>query len=60
MFVILICLLLYSIAVVMYSNAKPVIVSNAAAFFSISVTPSLYNPIHRRSNITTNDNVEMN
>ncbi len=42
----------------MYSNAKPVIVSNAAAFTSLTVTESTYDPIHRYSNITMADNIE--
>ena len=42
----------------MYSNAKPVIVSNAAAFTSLKVTESTYDPIHRYGNITMIDNLE--
>lgn len=42
----------------MYSNAKPVIVTNAAAYTSLTVTEAMYDPIHRRSNITMVDNVE--
>jgi hypothetical protein len=43
----------------MYSNAKPVIVSNAAAYTSLTVTESLYDPIHRYSNISISDTTEV-
>jgi hypothetical protein len=47
------------LAVIMYSNAKPVIVSNAAAYTSLKVRQAMYDPIHRKSNITTVDAVEV-
>ncbi len=46
------------IAVVMYSNAKPVVVTNAAAYTSLVVTESLYDPNRLYSNITINDSQE--
>ncbi len=42
----------------MYTNAKPVIVTNAAAYTSLIVTESLYDPIRTYSNITISDTTE--
>jgi hypothetical protein len=44
----------------MYSNAKPVIVTNAAAYTSLKLRGNLFDPVHLYGNITTNDNVEKN
>jgi hypothetical protein len=43
----------------MYSNAKPVIISNAAAYTSLKVRQATFDPIHKYSNISTVDAVEL-
>jgi hypothetical protein len=43
----------------MYSNAKPVVVTNAAAYTSLKIRESLFDPVQLYGNITTNDNVEV-
>jgi hypothetical protein len=43
----------------MYSNAKPVIITNAAAYTSLKLRENLVDPVQLYGNITTNDNVEI-
>jgi hypothetical protein len=39
-------------AVIMYSNAKPVIISNAAAYTKLKVRQAIFDPIHNSNNIS--------
>ena len=42
-----------------YTNAKPLIITNAADFTSVRITQNLYDPIRKDSNITTVDAEEI-
>ena len=40
-------------SVIMYTNAKPLVITNAADHTSVRITQSLYDPIREGTNITT-------
>ena len=45
-------------SVIMYTNAKPLIITNGAAFTKVRITQNLYDPIREQTNITTTDEEE--
>ena len=46
-------------SVFMYTNAKPLIITNAADLTKIRITQSLYDPVRQDSNITSADAEEV-
>lgn len=46
-------------SVIMYTNAKPLVITNAADFTSVRITQSLYDPVRSKTNITTTDAEEI-
>ena len=46
-------------SVFMYTNAKPLVITNAADFTKVRITQSLYDPVREKTNITTVDAEEI-